>query len=107
MRPGAARERVNDVAGNRGHRVRRQSRPLPGLPPLAGAPSRCLAANVGLWLLLRERVQCTELLLGLIGSSCRARSVIKIILQFCKENGLSESFNAIQVSALQTLAGAE
>jgi len=26
----------------------------------------------------------------------RARSVIKVILQFCKENGLSESFNAIQ-----------
>ena len=29
-----------------------------------------------------------------------ARSVIKIILQFCKENGLAESFNAIQVTAL-------
>ena len=27
-------------------------------------------------------------------------SVIKIILQFCKENGLAESFNAIQVTAL-------
>lgn len=28
-----------------------------------------------------------------------ACSVIKIILQFCKENGLTESFNAIQVRA--------
>lgn len=27
-----------------------------------------------------------------------ARSVVKIVLQFCKENGLNESFNAIQVS---------
>jgi hypothetical protein len=25
-------------------------------------------------------------------------SVIKVILQFCKENGLTESFNALQVS---------
>ena len=28
-------------------------------------------------------------------------SVIKIILQFCKENGLTESFNAIQVCVSQ------
>ncbi len=28
-----------------------------------------------------------------------ARSVIRVILQFCKENGLQESFNTIQVRA--------
>ena len=34
-----------------------------------------------------------------VGPPPRPCSVIKIILQFCKENGLTESFNAIQVGA--------
>ncbi len=33
-----------------------------------------------------------------------ARSVIKIILQFCKENGLTDSFNAIQASVADSEA---
>jgi hypothetical protein len=46
----------------------------------------------------RPRPACPTTDVHHVCYACSLHSVIKVILQFCKENGLTESFNALQVS---------